>query len=221
MGLESITSGAASTIQNLNPDNPLDGDLKREGAAHIRNSKKALLLTFPNVDATVSASPAELNLAHEGGTISGSLMVKGRIDAAYVEATATSSLNGLIVTDKLRCNELTVTGVAGFYEQADFHATVSATHIIAGNFAVARFQGSATLISRSRNDISASLVGVGQYKVTHPYSGVYVSFAQPQGSGGQYATVELVTGGNQTNVFIYDPDGTAAASGFQMLFYEA
>lgn len=57
MGLESVT-----TIKDLNVANPAPGDNKAEGDDHIRNIKKALKNTFPNVDKPITRTADQLNV---------------------------------------------------------------------------------------------------------------------------------------------------------------
>ena len=56
MGLESVNH-----ISDLVSSNPLAGDNVSQGDDHIRNIKKALLADFPNINATVSATPTQLD----------------------------------------------------------------------------------------------------------------------------------------------------------------
>ena len=56
MGLESVTH-----ISDLVASYPLATDTRSEGDDHIRNIKDALLRDFPNINAIVSVTPAELN----------------------------------------------------------------------------------------------------------------------------------------------------------------
>ena len=56
MGLESVTH-----ISDLVASYPLSTDTRSEGDDHIRNIKDALLRDFPNINAIVSVTPAELN----------------------------------------------------------------------------------------------------------------------------------------------------------------
>lgn len=57
MGLESVT-----TIKDLNVANPAPGDNKAEGDDHLRNIKKALKNTFPNVDKPITRTADQLNV---------------------------------------------------------------------------------------------------------------------------------------------------------------
>jgi len=70
MGLESVTH-----ISDLVASYPLSTDTRSEGDDHIRNIKDALLRDFPNINAIVSVTPAELN--YLDGVTSG---IQGQID---------------------------------------------------------------------------------------------------------------------------------------------
>lgn len=56
MGLESV-----SFIDDLVITNPVTSDPRNEGDDHIRNIKKAILATFPNITAAVTPTHTELN----------------------------------------------------------------------------------------------------------------------------------------------------------------
>jgi hypothetical protein len=56
MGLESVTG-----IWDLNASNPAPGDNKAEGDDHLRNLKKAIKATFPNVNKQITKSADNLN----------------------------------------------------------------------------------------------------------------------------------------------------------------
>ena len=66
MALESVDH-----IDDLNAANPLGTDARSYGDDHIRNIKKALKADFPNIDAAVTTTPAELNVLDgvTGGTV--------------------------------------------------------------------------------------------------------------------------------------------------------
>lgn len=65
MGLETVTY--ISDFNQANPDGATD--LKSEGDNHLRNIKKGVLNTFPNIDGEVSTTQAELNIL-DGATLS-------------------------------------------------------------------------------------------------------------------------------------------------------
>lgn len=56
MALETVTY-----IDELNPANPLPNDPTSQGDDHIRNIKKALKATFPNIAAAVTKTAAQIN----------------------------------------------------------------------------------------------------------------------------------------------------------------
>lgn len=58
MGLEAVTG-----IWDLVAANPVSTDKRRQGDDHIRNIKTALLNTFPNITAPVTATHTQLNTA--------------------------------------------------------------------------------------------------------------------------------------------------------------
>jgi microcystin-dependent protein len=57
MGLETTVN----FISDLNPLNPADGDLAKDGDNHIRLIKAALKQTFPNITGAVTATQGDLN----------------------------------------------------------------------------------------------------------------------------------------------------------------
>ena len=57
MGLETTVN----FISDLNPLNPTDGDLAKDGDNHIRLIKAAVKQTFPNITGAVTATQGELN----------------------------------------------------------------------------------------------------------------------------------------------------------------
>jgi microcystin-dependent protein len=57
MGLETTVN----FISDLNPINPAEGDLARDGDNHIRLIKTALKQTFPNITGAVTATQGDLN----------------------------------------------------------------------------------------------------------------------------------------------------------------
>ena len=63
MGLET-----ANYINELVATNPGGTDPKSQGDDHLRTVKRALIQSFPNIDAPVFATPAELNLLSGGVT---------------------------------------------------------------------------------------------------------------------------------------------------------
>ena len=69
MAVESVTY-----INDLEPDNPKGSDRISQGDDHIRNIKKSIKQTFPNIDGEVSATDEEINgLVGLNGPIKGEL----------------------------------------------------------------------------------------------------------------------------------------------------
>jgi hypothetical protein len=60
MALENLV-GADKFLSALVPTNPVGADDKREGDDHIRGLKNTLRNTFPNLNAAVTSTPAELS----------------------------------------------------------------------------------------------------------------------------------------------------------------
>jgi len=81
MALENLV-GADKFINALVVSNPTGGDDKREGDDHIRGLKNTLKNTFPNINAVVTATPAQLNdvankVSKAGDTMTGALTAPG------------------------------------------------------------------------------------------------------------------------------------------------
>ena len=96
MALEDITAG--NTIANLVLTNPADGDDASQGDDHIRNLKKSLQYTFPNISATASGVAAEFAFAHKGGTVSGNAVILGSLSVSGAMSVATTlSVSGAAV----------------------------------------------------------------------------------------------------------------------------
>lgn len=120
MSLEDITAG--QTIANLITTNPAGDDDVGQGDDHIRNVKKAVKYTFPNISATVVSSHNELNIGARGGTVSGTLVVKGSIEGL---ASLTVSATALFKTGLTITKELNVGGVSKFDNTAQFNSVMS------------------------------------------------------------------------------------------------
>ena len=89
MGLETVNH-----ISDLVSSNPLAGDNVSQGDDHIRNIKKALLADFPNINATVNATPTQLDYTNVTalGTAEPS-------KALTVSIASTMTFNGMTITD--------------------------------------------------------------------------------------------------------------------------
>jgi len=78
MGLESVT-----LINDFVITNPTASDPRSEGDDHLRNIKKAVKATFPNVTAAVTVTAAEMNrLAGVGSDITTLLAAKANLSGA-------------------------------------------------------------------------------------------------------------------------------------------
>lgn len=195
MGVESITSVAASTIADLNPDWPLGSEPKSQSDDHHRLVKKALQLTFPAVTATISASPAELNFAHKGGTVSGNATVKGDLDVKTgFSVSGTAVFNTNVVAAKLTTTGAVTVG-GGFVVQdiATFEKTTSISHVVASNQIFASFQASGTLVGRTNSGVSCSFSATNHYKVIHPFNtvgySVLITCEATASANGKWASV--------------------------------
>lgn len=99
MALEDLTG--TKYINSLNASNPVTGDKRYEGDDHLRGVKNVLLTSFPNVDAEVTATPAEFNVlvgetSLPGGFASGTEMVFYTASAptGWTQDTTTTNLDG-------------------------------------------------------------------------------------------------------------------------------
>jgi hypothetical protein len=94
MALEDLT-GTDKFITALVPNNPDGLDDRRQGDDHDRGIKNVLLNSFPNIDAPVTATPAQLNqavniagkVAKAGDTMTGPLTVEEIVRAVQFIAT--------------------------------------------------------------------------------------------------------------------------------------
>lgn len=121
MALEDITAG--HTIANLVITNPADGDDASQGDDHIRNLKKALQYSFPNISATASGVAAEFAFAHKGGTVSGNAVILGTLSASgAVNFATTLSVSGAVVMK----STLNVEGAATISGAATIKGALSA-----------------------------------------------------------------------------------------------
>lgn len=121
MALEDITAG--NTIANLVLTNPADGDDASQGDDHIRNLKKALQYSFPNISATASGVAAEFAFAHKGGTVSGNAVILGSLSVSGAMSVATTlSVSGAAVLK----STLNVEGAATISGAATIKGALSA-----------------------------------------------------------------------------------------------
>ena len=89
MGLESVNH-----ISDLDDKNPLAVDNVSQGDDHIRNIKKALLTDFPNINAAVTATPAQLDY-----TVVTTLGTAEASKAMTASAASTMTFNGMTIAD--------------------------------------------------------------------------------------------------------------------------
>lgn len=171
MTIEQITSGAASTISDLDPTLPAAGDPKSEGDNHLRNTKKSIQLTFPGISATVSGVASELAFAHKGGTVSGNAFIKGKIDCGSISVSSTAVINTKLIAENAAvAGTFTVSGASTFVTGATFEATVTISHLVANNMLAGRFQSKGTKVAANADGLTISYISSGQYKVQLPFS---------------------------------------------------
>lgn len=151
MGLETVTY--ISDFNQANPDGATD--LKSEGDNHIRNIKKGVLNTFPNINGEVTASQSEINplvgvtARTGGGTILDSL-ASGTVMVFNQTTAPTGWTKGATHNDKaLRV----VTGAVGSGGTDAFTTTFSAAKTTASHvLSLAEMPSHThTLTSRSHN----------------------------------------------------------------------
>ena len=132
-------------ITDLNASNPLVGDDVGEGDDHIRGLKTVLLTDFPNINAAVNCSPAELNVNYQvtGGTVTASktvvadaskdIGVFGEVTAATFTGTNVDGILGantpatITGTNITLASGATVTGINDTDSMSDASATTLAT----------------------------------------------------------------------------------------------
>lgn len=167
MALESITSGAANTIADLDPTWPLVGDDVGQGDDHIRNIKKALQLTFENVSATVSGVASELAFAHKGGTVSGTALFLFDLNVAGQLSVSASAIfkSGVTIEGGLSVSA-TIVGHCTSAGEAD-HAK-SASYAISAGFAVSASYAHSALHAVSANYALSALSA--QYAVSSQFA---------------------------------------------------
>jgi hypothetical protein len=129
MALEDLT-GASKYISDLDVANPVDDtDERPEGAGHLRGTKNVLANTFPNIDAPVLCTPAELNVLTGKSSIPGGL--PSGAEAVFYMAAAPTGWSRTYATGSLDgCTLRVVTGTAGGAEAGthDLTAAPSTTH---------------------------------------------------------------------------------------------
>lgn len=185
MAVETITAAAGSTIADLNADWPLGPEDLRAGDDHLRNIKKALQLTFPSVSETVHSIAQELDFAHQGGTVSGNVVIKGWLTVSgtmnatnlKVSNGLSAQGNGLIATDVNASGTISASGslVAGTTLRVNGESSFSGTVVVKQQLrvvGVATISGSAVIkddlaikgnLSVSGNIVGASVNGLRQW----------------------------------------------------------
>jgi hypothetical protein len=171
MGLENITSGAASTIADLNASNPLSGDGLGQADDHLRNIKHALHLTFPNISATVSGVAAELAFAHKGGTVSGTGIFLFNVDiAGSLTVSATTVVKTKIITNALQCSATLTAHVTSAIEADHAKSASYALSALVAQSAVhaasASFANSAVHAISANTALSANHAGSASYALS-------------------------------------------------------
>ena len=90
-GLESVTH-----ISDLNASWPLGSDLASTSDDHIRNIKTALKTDFPNINAAVTATPAQLNTTLDLTASGSNLTASGTLTASsFIPTSSTVPANGI------------------------------------------------------------------------------------------------------------------------------
>ena len=128
MAVESVTY-----INNLDPSLPSGGDSIAEGDDHIRNVKKGIKSTFPNVTGEVTATQAQLNDSSKIAEIEASLKSYNRDElggAKYNSLNGSEWTSGIIgsITSQSKSTYL----VNFKTTLADSQYTVSVTPFAAG-----------------------------------------------------------------------------------------
>lgn len=95
-------SESATYISSFNTSIPADDSTKC--AADFVAIKTAIKQTFPNVTSAVLATHVNLNLAHYGGTVSGSMHVKGDVSASSAYISRLPSLASATLTGQIGLN---------------------------------------------------------------------------------------------------------------------
>lgn len=103
---------SASFISDLDETYPLSDDRVNKGDDHLRLIKAAIKATFPNLNAAVSASPAELNKLAGLATTATELALLNGLLATTIELNLLQGKTGLVdaAGDHTMAGELTVIG---------------------------------------------------------------------------------------------------------------
>jgi hypothetical protein len=93
-----MTVESATFITSLNATLPPGTDPKSEGDDHLRLIKAVLLATFPNLNAAVTMTPAQLNTPYlplAGGTLTGGLSINR--DSAHIRLNTAAGALGPVI----------------------------------------------------------------------------------------------------------------------------
>lgn len=201
MALEDITAG--NTIANLVLTNPADGDDASQGDDHIRNLKKALQYSFPNISATASGVAAEFAFAHKGGTVSGNAVILGSLSVSGAMSFAsTLSVSGAMSL----ATTLSVSGAAVMKTTLNVEGatTLSGAAVMKGGVTLESsltVSGAAVMKSGLHIDgnlsVSGSLIGSflisqGNLKTTFGDVSVPIAGANITLPGGEYGFYPMV-----------------------------
>ena len=195
MALENITSGAASTIADLDPNSPGGGEDILQGDDHIRNTKHAIQLTWPNLSETCSGVASEFAFAHKGGTVSGNAVILGSVDIQ-----GTLSASGAMVAKSAVTMEstLSVSGATTLKGalSAEGAATMASTLSVSGAMVAKttmQVQGSAT-VSGSLHAPGKIIAGQFQLSAT---GSAHVTSATLANTAGHAASASAWSGANK------------------------
>ena len=135
---------AADYIKQLNKDAPQGGESISEGDDHIRAIKTAVRQSFPNIDAAVTTTPAELNAVPQLKTDLDTLMAKGNGIFASCRHDGTNMLyeNNVATVDPIGSNagyKVTFTQPAQGFDQ--YYAVLSQSYASNGKHAILTVTG--------------------------------------------------------------------------------
>lgn len=194
MALENITSGAASTIADLDPTSPAGGEDISQGDDHLRNIKKALQFTFLHISDTVSSVASELDFAHKGGTVSGNVQIKGTL----------TNVGNAVFQGNLKANSLEVSASLSLAGPMRIGSSLSVSNALV-------VLGATNLNTLA---VSATISGSIQYAISSGFA-VSASFAYTaqHAVSANYALSALSWGGGQKYASSATPSDTAGAAG--------
>ena len=160
MGLESATY-----INGLVATNPTGVDLRLEGDDHLRLIKSTIKNTFPNIDAAVTASPAELNVVDGFTGSTADLNLLGTLSSTSSSANQASTLAAVTINAK-RGRIITFSEPTAIsYNRNAFtvnNSTVNANSIIL----LSGLGNSASPVTSKILDYNVSRKGAGFFEIT-------------------------------------------------------